>query len=415
MGGNVWGIEQLARDLGVDPIPEFWKANWPAYEEWRSSGGCGIAPGNIVGYARDVFDIHADCMSQVHSVCEAIRANPSLAELANLYHFLMCHLPGGRGLSEEILPAPVGALGERAPVFRIAALVSCADHALEAYRAMGVSDEIALDSLRQAGTQMTDYFATHGVWGMRYLGWTRNYLRALLFRIGRLAFNTNDYDWGFRVYRHRITGELRTMCAAGQNYRTDGMADGTNGIKDPNAWMSQLEITPAYVRGTPVSPTGEAVREPVTLDLREWEPLIGPGDHVIEIHIPGYSGGGKLGWEDCVGSYRRALDFFPRYYPHLSFKAFTCGSWLLDPGLARILPPESNIVRFQSPFHLLPVYGNEHQCYDLVFGDSNLDITKVTPKTSLQRAIVDYVLAGNRMRSAAGYITMDEMKAISHS
>ena len=405
-------IEQLAQDLRIAPVPEFWRTHWQAFEEWKSSGGCGVAPGEIPPNARDVFGLPPECISEVESVCEAIRANPSLVELADLWHFLMCHLPGGRGLSEEVLPPPTGALGERAPVFRIAVLVSCTNHALETYRAMGVSDRIALDSLRQAGTQMTDYFAKHGVWGMRHLGWTRNYLRAMMFRLSRLAFNTNDYTWAFRVYRHRIAGELRTMCAAGQSYRTDGMADGTNGIKDPNAWVSELEITPDFVRGNPVSPAGEAIREPVTLDLREWEPLIGPGDHMIEIHIPGYSGGGKLAWHDCVESYRRALDFFPRHYPNLNLAAFTCSSWLLDPGLAKILPPESNIVRFQSPFHLLPVLGNENQCYGIVFGDANADISTSPRDTLLRRAIIDHVSAGNRMRSTAGFMTMAEVNAL---
>ena len=52
----------------------------------------------------------------------------------------------------------------------------------------------------------------------------------------------------------------------------------------------------------------------------------------------------------------------------LDFTGFTCWSWLLDPSLAKILPPESNIVQFQQDFHLLPVPANEAQCYDLVFG-----------------------------------------------
>ena len=43
----------------------------------------------------------------------------------------------------------------------------------------------------------------------------------------------------------------------------------------------------------------------------------------------------------------------------MDFTGFTCWSWLLDPNLARILPPESNIVQFQRDFHQLPIPANE--------------------------------------------------------
>ena len=399
--------EKLARELRLDAAPNFWTAHWREYAEWP---GCDVRPGDIVGDAQSVFDIPEDCMPQVESVCAEIRANTGLAEFARFCHYMLFHMPGGRGLSEDVLPEPTAILGDRAPLFRIAVLVSGTDHAMNAFSAMGVSGQIALDSLRQCGGQMRDHFEKHGVYGMRYLGWMRNYFIAKMFRLGRLVFNPNDFTWGFRVYRHKATGELTTLCPCGSVYRTDGLADGCNGVKDPDAWTSSLEIGPDFVRGNPISPAGEAIREPITLDFREWTPLISPDDQMIEVHIPGASSGGRMGWDECVASYRQALDFFPRYYPEMRFTSFTCWSWLLDPGLSKILPPESNIVKFQSPFHLLPVYGNENQCYDLAFGDSNADVSTFKPTTSLQRAIIEYVLAGNHMRSTAGFITMDEMR-----
>lgn len=406
--------EHLAARLGIDPVPEYWTAHLQEYLQWKAAGGC-VAPGDIVGNPQEVFALPDDCMSQVASVCGEIKENPPLAELADLWHFLLFHMPGERGLGENVLPAPTAVLGERAPLFHIAVLVSGTEDALQAFRKLGVSDQIATDSLRQCGSQTVDYMERYGVYGMRFLGWMRNYFNAKMFRLGRLVFNPNTYTWAFRVYRHRATGALRTMCAAGSLYRADGMADGTNGINDPDAWTSALEIGPDFVRGNPVSPTGEAVREPITLDPRDWEPLLAPGDSMIEIHIPGRNSGGRMAWEDCLNSYRQALGFFPRTYPDMDFKVFTCWSWLLDPGLSKILPPESNIVKFQSPFHLLPVCGNHFQCYDLAFGDGNADLATYQPRTSLQKAIIEYVLAGNKMHGMAGYITMDEMRAISRS
>ncbi|WJH33702.1 hypothetical protein N6H14_27405 [Paenibacillus sp. CC-CFT747] len=75
----------------------------------------------------------------------------------------------------------------------------------------------------------------------------------------------------------------------------------------------------------------------------------------------------------------------------------------MDPALGRILPPESNLVKFQRFFKPLPVVGSEHQTYDLVFDDPNVDLSAFRPVTSLQRAIIKHVKQGNKMRSAAGF------------
>ncbi len=404
-------IEKLVAELGIAEAPEYWQTHWAEYQDWKSSGGCGVEPGEIVGDAYQVFDLPRECIPQVEDVCAVIRANPVLTELAGLWHYLLFHMPDTRALGEDVLASPVGILGERAPLFHVAVLVSDTEDALQAFRMIGVSDQIALDSLMQCGSQLVDYHQRCGVYGMKYLGWMRNYFNAKMFRLGRLVFNSNTYTWGFHVYRNKTTGELKTLLAAGNKYRTDGLADGCNGILDPDAWTSEMEVVGRNARGNPVVPDARADRETVTLDLAVWEPIITPGDSMIEIHIPPASSGGRMAWEECAASYREALDFFPIHYPELNFSAFTCWSWLLDPSLSKILPPESNIVKFQSPFHLLPVCSNDAQCYDLVFGDGAA-VSTVTPKTSLQRAIVDYVCAGNRMRGAAGFITMEEMDAL---
>jgi hypothetical protein len=403
-------IEQLAGDLGLE-VHDFWKAHWDEYQAWD---GCEVCPGDIPPNAREVFDIPIEAMAALKPVCEAIRANPDLAEFARFWHYLLFHMDGGRGLPEDALPAPK-VLGEQAPLFRIAVLVTGTDHVVERYRAMGVGDEIVLPSLAQCGDEMRDHYAAHGTYGMRYLGWMRNYFLAKMFRLGRLVFNPNSYNWGFRAYRNKSTGDLITLCDGVRKYRADGLCDGTNGIKDPNPWSAELEIGPDFVRGHPVRPEARASKELITLQTSDWEQVLGPGDSMIEVHIPPNSSGGRLSPEECAKSYRWALDFFAKHYPDQRFACLTCWSWLLDPALPMILPAESNIVKFMSPYHLLPVYGNENQCYDLAFGDEKIDIRTAPRDTFLRRAIVDYVLAGNRMRSTAGFMTLDEARAMTCS
>lgn len=66
------------------------------------------------------------------------------------------------------------------------------------------------------------------------------------------------------------------------------------------------------------------------------------GTEYLYVHIPA---GGSLLHEACLYSFQWADSFFNSKY-----KFFFCKSWLLSPVLKEILPPESNILRFQEFF-----------------------------------------------------------------
>ena len=65
---------------------------------------------------------------------------------------------------------------------------------------------------------------------------------------------------------------------------------------------------------------------------------------VCSTHIPQT---GALDPTSVDDSFRRAAEFFPRYFADCPVQDFWCASWLLDPELAAALPAESNIGRFQ--------------------------------------------------------------------
>ena len=50
----------------------------------------------------------------------------------------------------------------------------------------------------------------------------------------------------------------------------------------------------------------------------------------------------------------RGKDFFARFFPEYRGRSYICHSCLLGPELTSLLPPESNIVRFQGRFLLCP-------------------------------------------------------------
>jgi len=70
-------------------------------------------------------------------------------------------------------------------------------------------------------------------------------------------------------------------------------------------------------------------------------------DPVLVMHIPA---DGKLDIDACRASMEMAKEFYAKYFPDYTYKAFTCHSWLLDDSLKAYLPETSNIIRFGELF-----------------------------------------------------------------
>ncbi len=401
-------IDQVAEALKLPAVPEQMRSAWDSYLKWLPENGCVPQSWEIPPDAARVFDLPPEVLGPLESACRAISENPALAELARFRHYAVFHHPIDVLPHPWLGPEPLAILGDEAWLQPLAVLVSGTEHAVEFHRRKGIPEDAMFASLAFGGLYVRRFRERKGLWGLHMLGWMRHYIQARLLRLGRLVFGITSYDWPFRVYRNRRDGSTAILCDGGR-FRADGMADGTGGIFDPEPWTASLETTDKLIRGHAVSPEGTAVREPITLRAGEWEQVVGPGDDQIDVHIPS---GGKLSVEECTDSYRRALELLPKLYPDRRLPVFTCWTWLLDPALKTMLGPESNIIRFQNPYRLVPLAGNEKQCYDLVFGDPEIDITKAPRDTYLQRAIADYVTSGGRMCQARGIILWEEMRRL---
>jgi hypothetical protein len=156
------------------------------------------------------------------------------------------------------------------------------------------------------------------------------------------------------------------------------------------------------VQGLPIDPRGYALPEPVVLPLDEWTSILEPGDPVFNLHIPT---GGPMDVDQCGESLCQAGSFFPKCFPEYHFRAYVCGSWLLDPQFETVLRAESNIVRFLREAYLFPLPdATGRQTFERVFGAPQIDITTAPRDTSLRRAIVEHLERGGVWRSGGGVL-----------
>ncbi len=358
---------------------------------------------NLITVLNDLTELPVEFIDLLSQTLEAVTEDHNLNRLAWLWHyFLFIRQEGGSGS----WPLPNSLPQHLKVMFPAVIVLSGIPQFLEIHECLAIPEAITRNCLTDIGIWADDFRNAHGHWGFSQTGWLQQTLIGRLFRLHRLQFMHTEYSGIYNVYRNRNENHVIALAGDGMRYRLDGKVDGTNGIIDENAWTATLESTSEAVKGYVISSDGRAVNELITLKLDEWEQLLGNGMGVLDVHIPA---GAKMDYDECVESYRLANEFFPKHFPEQKFTGYICTSWLLDPNLQNILPNEANIVRFQKEFYLIPVLSSDNQTFERVFGSKPKDLATVPRDTSLRRAVLDYVLAGNYMHQGFGFMPCDEV------
>lgn len=111
---------------------------------------------------------------------------------------------------------------------------------------------------------------------------------------------------------------------------------------------------------------------------------VNKGDTVLFVHVPGSE---PLTEEACNASYLSALDFFGKHFKMDKLVCF-CYSWLLQPWVAEILSPTSNIVKFQKTFKLIETIQSIPHTFRFIFKDQFENVEDYPTDNPLRRTAV---------------------------
>ena len=125
------------------------------------------------------------------------------------------------------------------------------------------------------------------------------------------------------------------------------------------------------------------------------------GAAVLNVHIPA---DGKLERDAVADSLQQARDFFHEG----GYRLFHCHSWLLSPALRDILGSTSNILSFQEFFQVYDEDFSYRQAEERVFGRIGEHPEEYPERTSLQKALKQYLLAGKKVGLGKGVIPFEE-------
>jgi hypothetical protein len=133
------------------------------------------------------------------------------------------------------------------------------------------------------------------------------------------------------------------------------------------------------------------------------------GDMLIDVHIPNDA---KFTPELCVESFRKAKEFFARYYPEYTFKFFTCHSWLLDRELNKLLDETSNIIQFGRRFTVIPEASHENYAalrYVFKWNTNRLNVKNAVCTSGFSERLKKYVMSGEKLYDVLGVFEVDNV------
>lgn len=144
----------------------------------------------------------------------------------------------------------------------------------------------------------------------------------------------------------------------------------------------------------------------------QYEVVDHEGKPALNCHIPS---GSPLRFEAVMDSLRKAYDFYPSVRMDGKITV-VCHSWLLYPPHRELFADGSNLRRFVDLFTVTEGTPDpKNQSLWLIFykNYNSVSLDELPVKTSLQRAFVEYLRAGNCMGYGRGYLIFDGEKVVS--
>lgn len=428
-------LATILQALGIGSVPDILASTWESSSNARRASH--ETPFADAGLREACAGI--GLLSETAEAClqdaAAIRSSPELLSLAWHGWWVIFHsgLDVRPGIDDWPLPGELlrASAPRLPPLFWAVVLLAGTGLVFAKNRARGVADSVTASTLRDLDLWIHECRLRTGKRGFLELCWLIYHFSGRLFALGRLHFDIRDNDVGFHVFakpagspggdRSRggeAPAQIAILAEEGLQFRPDGQFADADRSVAAEPWVSVFTESARGFEGFPARPDGGVSPEKTLLAASGWARIASPNSPVLGVHIP--SAGpfhGPMTPEACEESFQAAIPFFRAHFPEHGFGAFTCKSWLLDSQLTRYLSANSNIVRFQRRFRLVPVRGaNDSQTIERVYGiplahTAEWDWSTAAEDSSLRRILVQHVRAGGRWRIGGGIIPAGDTSA----
>ena len=265
-------------------------------------------------------------------------------------------------------------------------------------------EAVLLRSVQVLEIGVEQYAMRHdGIRGYDLLEWFQRNIFGHLFRIHRLEIEIfAKFSGRAKVFVNQ-KGEHIALAHDITLHRSGWALGSKNCTDEAGAWYAEVRENDAVWTGYPYDGAGFVQKTSVTLSKDEWRLALEYGDPVVSLHIPGE---GRLDEASVDETLAETKNFLKTYFPDYAYKAFSCNSWLLDPQLATLVGPDSNIAKFGKRFAPLTAKSDGNAVFRFVFlkpSAKSVDVAALPENTRLERALKAHYLAGKCIYEVKGY------------
>ncbi len=398
-------LQALGEPQALAAVAPLWTASAAA----MPAGALPFLDPLAIGHSRELAGFTSADEVALLRAAARIQAEAPLRRLAWHCAWRLLDAPEPAGFGDW--PTLQQALGDDCGLFYLLVGLACVPRVEAYHRALGVPAGVTRETCRQPYCFSLNYRAAHGGrLGLPrlQLGWLRHYTREPYFRLGRLEFWLRPYPGGVHVYRHRRLGRTLALAEHGARFDAAGYLPRAADIA-PTARLrtAAYEVTETAVTGVPIAPWGRALPRSVALERADWELALTAGDTCLQLHIPA---GGGLTPQACAESFQRAVAFFARHFPDRPAAAIVCGSWIYNPDLEEILPPDANLVRHLREVYLYPIPSGGTDGLWFIFLQDAFDPATAPRRTSVQRAILGHLEQGKPWRCGGMFMLTEHVR-----
>lgn len=370
--------------------------------EYAEEGVFFLEPG-FIEHVNSFYDCLAGSCGELQEAAKRVRANEELAlYVLFVYRAMLNRDKFKKHLNEFVFPVGETVEYDFLPMLILLPVIP---RLHEQLKERGLPEDIIKATLGQFEACMYIYEERYDKLGLNkhYFDWLQHFVDAEILNIDRLRFQMNPGLESHMVVLKNAKDDLVILPDQVEINRC-GMLKGTppdraNEDTNEDSFLATVEETAEYYEGYRVLESGRCDSR-VTRYLKEqWQIALKQGDPVLEVHIPNK---GSFQKEYCEKSYERAREIFAQYYPEFHYKAFYCHTWMFDTQLAKLLPPESNILQFQRKYSLFPDKTEGKDVFNFVFKLKFKTYEDMPENTRLQRAIKAHYLDGKYIYEFGG-------------
>lgn len=394
-------IDELMSRLGCQKFPERWREIYDDAKSILENDENPLLHPEYYDSLHEKYRVFENTLAYYKNAAKAISEKEELS----LFFCLLCRALRDRATiwqdiaGMQVPSAPEGEDILPYDMMTALSMVQSLPTFYEQMRSHNVPEDILYESLKIPERCVELHAKRSGRPRLTSFDWYQHAYNGRLFRVGRLQL---EFPMGmpgmYRVFESK-NGEL--IALANQRVHRDGFALGSRGFEDEvGSFTAEIEETEDAYIGYPFDYYGYVSKEKITLKKDDWSVKLKGGDLIVGLHIPPDEPFGNDVVEDALS---RARELLKDHYPEYDYKAFFCGSWMLDHAVIDLLGNESNVAKFSSRFLTFGVMSAGVSVFNFVFrsyGDVKID--DLPEDTRLRRVMKKYYQDGNSIYDMHG-------------